>query len=69
MKKILAILLCLILVIGLCACGGDGKKDDGGKKDITSADVDAATFEGLKFKPNKDLDINKLIEEAFNNKF
>ena len=56
MKKILAILLCLILVTGLCACGGDGKKDDGGKKDITSADVDAATFEGLKFKPNKDLD-------------
>lgn len=54
-KKLLILFLSLVLVFCVCGCGGnsDGNKS---KEDITSADVDAATFEGLKFETNPDLD-------------
>ncbi len=54
-RRILAALLCLLMVFAVCGCG---EKEDGGKakEDITSADVDEVTFEGLKFETNPDLD-------------
>ena len=53
--RILALILSLVFVFGICGCGGDGKGGSG-KNDITSADVDKITFEGLKFETNPDLD-------------
>ena len=55
LKRILAAALSLCVVVAMAGCGD---KTDSGKKsgDLSSADVDAATFEGLTFKTNPDLD-------------
>lgn len=55
LKRILAAVLSLCVVAAMAGCGD---KTDSGKKpgDLSSADVDAATFEGLTFKTNPDLD-------------
>jgi len=55
LKRLLAVALSLCMLFAL---GGCGDKENGGKNsgELTSADVDAATFEGFKFKTNPDLD-------------
>ena len=58
MKKLVALLLALVMVFALCACGGD--KDNGGKDsatykvamitdygDITDQSFNQTTYEGL----------------------
>lgn len=69
-RKIASILLSIAMLLTFCACGSGGDKDktDGassGSGELSSADVDAATFKGLKFKTNPDLDFGgKTIKVA-----
>ena len=37
MKRITAVILCLVMVIGLCACGGTAKNDEGFLKNLAAA--------------------------------
>lgn len=55
-KKLVALILCAVMLITLCACGGNKGKQGASSGKLSSADVDAATFEGLKFETNPNLD-------------
>ena len=56
--KILALLTAVVMTVSLCGCGNNdgkgGSKGNGGVPD--NAEVDAVTFEGLKFDIDKELD-------------
>ena len=54
-KRLLALAISLVMLLTFCGCK-DNKGGGKGSGDITSADVDEITFEGLKFDTNKDLD-------------
>ena len=54
-KRLLALVISLVMLLTFCGCG-DKKGGGKGSGDITSADVDEITFEGLKFEIDKNLD-------------
>lgn len=57
MKKLLSLIMALVMLFALSACGDEGKKDDKGSSDkAESSDVDSVTFKGLTFDINKELD-------------
>lgn len=55
-KKIAALLLSSIMLITFCACGDRKKPSRGSSGELSSAEVDAVTFEGLKFETDPKLD-------------
>ena len=65
-KKMLALILCAAMLLTFCACGDkEDKKGGSSSGELSSADVDAVTFKGLKFKTNPDLDFGgKTIKVA-----
>ena len=57
MKKLLSLIMALVMLFALSACGDEAKKDDKGSSDkAESSDVDSVTFKGLTFDINKELD-------------
>lgn len=47
MKKLTAVLLVLVLVLSLCACGGGSFEGKYTLKEISSGEMDSASFEAL----------------------
>lgn len=59
MKKILSVLLALVLVLGLAACGGTAKKEDATKKEDTTKKEEAGKKEDANKDANKDASKDK----------
>lgn len=56
MKKLLSVLLAGCMLIAFAGCKDKGKSGTKDPSKLTSADVDAETFKGLKFETDPDLD-------------
>ena len=63
MKKLIALLLSAVLVLGLCACGGaSGSEDITGRYDMVSITQDGVTIDVAEYLASLDIEAEAYLE-------